>query len=282
MVKIKNLQFSYKDKILYQDFDILFDSGHVYGFLGKNGSGKTTLLGLISGGLFAKDGEIDTLGYNPKDRNADMLSQIFYLPEQIILPALSSKDYLKLYTPFYPNFSMSNFEKYAKLFEVEEVKKIGELSMGQQKKFLLSFGLASNCPLNLLDEPTNGLDIPSKTVFRKIMASCASEDKTFIISTHQVKDIENLIDHVCIVEDAQVALNASIKDINDTLEMSQQNALDGSEIYNHEIGLGQFAVIKANSTAKANSIDLELLFNATIKNKEALNQALTSIHGRTQ
>jgi len=279
MVKIRNLQFSYKKKILYQDFDIAFDSEHIYGLLGKNGSGKTTLLSLISGGLFAKNGKIDTLGYNPKDRNADMLSQIFYLPEQIILPALSSKNYLKLYTSFYPNFNMSDFEKYAKLFEVEEVKNIGKLSMGQQKKFLLSFGLASNCPLNLLDEPTNGLDIPSKTIFRKMIASCASEDKTFIISTHQVKDIENLIDHVCIVEDAQVALNASIKDINDNLEMSQQNALDGSEIYSQEIGLGQFTVIKENSTAKANSIDLELLFNATIKNKKALNKALNKKHG---
>jgi len=273
MVYIENLQFSYKNKLLYK-FNIKFDAGHIYGLLGKNASGKTTLLGLISGNLFTNKGKIKTLGYNPKSRDANMLEQIFYLPEQFILPAISSKEYIKLYSVFYPNFSHSDFERYTKEFEVENVKKLKSLSMGQQKKFLLSFGLSCNCPLNLLDEPTNGLDIPSKTVFRRLIASSATKEKTFIISTHQINDIENLIDQVSIISDRKVTLNSSIDSLSNSLVMIQKSHLDGSEIYSEDAGLGRFNVIQTSNDDGSNSINLELLFNATLTNSEALNQAI--------
>lgn len=274
MIDIKSLEFSYKNKSLYKDFDITFKQGCIYGLLGKNASGKTTLLGLISGNLFYKHGSINTLGYNPKNRDASMLSQIFYLPEQFILPSISAKEYVKLYSPFYPNFSNSKFEEYARVFEVESVNKLTDLSMGQQKKFLLSFGLATNSKLNLLDEPSNGLDIPSKSIFRKLIASCATNEKTFIISTHQIKDIENLIYNVCMVDKGQIALNQSIETLSNTLEVSLEDRLDGSEIYYEEVGLGRFSVLKHNTNSKPNSIDLELLFNATLSKKSILNEAL--------
>ncbi len=274
MVDIKNLQFAYKKKPLYKDFNLNFEAGHIYGLLGKNGSGKTTLLGLISGNLFAKDGDINTLGYNPKDRDAFMLSQIFYLPEQFLLPLISSKDYVKLYAVFYPNFNHSDFERYTKEFEVEDVKKLKSLSMGQQKKFLLSFGLATNCPLNLLDEPTNGLDIPSKTIFRRLIAASADKEKTFIISTHQIKDIENLINQVSMISDGQVALNSSLEALSNGLEMIEQSDLDGFEIYSEDAGLGKLNVIRPNDGTSASSIDLELLFNATLTNSKEINKVL--------
>jgi ABC-2 type transport system ATP-binding protein len=275
MVTIQALQFAYNKKLLYKDCNITFTKGHTYGLLGKNGSGKTTLLGLMSGNLFAKKGTIGALGYNPKERSAMMLSQIFYLPEQFALPKVSMKDYIKMYASFYPSFCTNKFEKYINLFEVyDDGKKLNKLSMGQQKKFLISFGLATNCKLNLLDEPTNALDIPSKKILRKLITDNASKDKTFVISTHQIKDIENLIDYVCIVDEGKVMLNASIESINNSLEMQTKDNLDGSELYTEDIGVNKYEVIQKSTSTNTNTMDIELLFNAIIANNTKIREAL--------
>lgn len=279
MIDIQHLQFSYQGKSLYQDFSLHFARGKVYGLLGKNGSGKTTLLNLISGTLFGQKGDIVTLEQNPKQRNPRLLADIFYLPEQFRLPALSADDYLSLYQPFYPNFNQDDFMEYSQALEVESSSKLSKLSMGQQKKFLLAFGLACHCRLNLLDEPTNGLDIPSKQTFRKVIAASATDDKTFIISTHQVKDVETLIDQVCLIDNGNVALNRSTELLSNKLEMQVVETLTGAELFSKSMGLGRFAVVNANQRSTPTHLDLELLFNATLANQEGINQACESLQG---
>jgi len=276
MIDIQNLSFSYKGNSLYENLTVSFKRGHIYGLLGKNGSGKTTLLSLITGALFPKKGSLQTLESYPKNRDASMLSEIFYLPENFILPELSTKNYIKLYSFFYPNFRYEQFKEYCKIFEVKETKKLQSLSMGQQKKFLIAFGLACNCKLNLLDEPTNGLDIPSKSIFRRLITSCINEENTFIISTHQVKDIENIIDHVCIIEDGQLALDHSLDVINNAIYMGIEEGVDNTEIYSEPLALGQYSVVKENINQQHSPIDLELLFNASIANASKLDEVCSS------
>ncbi|RXK14645.1 ABC transporter ATP-binding protein [Halarcobacter mediterraneus] len=272
MLSIEKLNFSYKKKALYKDLSINFRKSHIYGLFGKNGSGKTTLLGLISGTLFSKEGKIRTLGFDPKNRETSMLSEIFYLPEQFILPELSSKNFVKLYSSFYPNFSITEYKEYSNSLEIEDSKNLKNLSMGQQKKFLLAFGLACNCKLNILDEPTNGLDIPSKSVFRRLVSSCIDETKCFIISTHQVKDIENIIDYVCILNNAEFVLDISLEYLSKIIEMKIQDSVSGEELYTEAIALGQYSVIKENKSGNTSNIDMELLFNASILDNSKLQE----------
>lgn len=254
MIEIQNLLFFYDSNPLYQDFNASFCAGHVYGLLGKNGSGKTSLLGLISGTLFAKKGGITTLGYNANERKPAMLANIFYLPEPFSLPKMSTKTYLSLYSGFYPKFNLKEFNYYCEMFEITNVKTLSRMSMGQQKKFLIAFGLATNCQLNLLDEPTNGLDIPSKTIFRRAISASATEEKTFIISTHQVKDIENLVDHICIVDHGKQILNQSTETLSQQLSFTHQTSLDGNEFYTEPAGLGQYQVINQNQSGVASQL----------------------------
>jgi len=280
MVDITNLEFSYKNKSLYEELSINFKKGHIYGLFGKNGSGKTTLLNLISGTLFSQRGKIETLDFNPKNREFAMLNDIFYLSQESVLPEwFSNKSihkwfchkYIKLYSPFYPNFDYEKFDEYCKAFELEQNKKLKTFSIGQQKKFLIAFGLARNCSLNIFDEPTNGLDIPSKSTFRKLITSNTDKDKTFIISTHQVKDIENIIDNICIVENGKVILDYSLDTLANALEMRVQDSLYENEIYSEDLAL-EFKVLRENKTNQPSSIDLELLFNASISKANELNE----------
>lgn len=276
MIKIKNLNFAYKKDILYKNLSINFEAGHIYGLLGRNGSGKTTLFGLISGNLFAKSGDISTLGYNPKQRNASMLSDIFYLSEYSNLPNISAKEYIKTYSLYYPKFSLSEFDDYMKIFQVQTVKKLTKLSQGQAKKFALSFGLACNCSLNLLDEPTNGLDIPSKTIFRQVIAKLKSNHKTFIISTHHIKDIDNIIDRISLVDDADIVLHSSMAALGQSLYMYQSDKIDGNELYVEQGNAGKYNIINTSSKEKG-FLDLELLFSAMLSSPKTMNNILSHL-----
>ena len=184
MIHMKDITFHYAKNPLFSKLDLEIPRGNIYGLLGMNGAGKTTLLKLISGQLFRTEGKAEVMGFDPQQRNPEMLADMFYLPEEFYLQKISMEEFLKIYTPFYPKFNKTELDSYLNIFGIDTSKKLSDLSFGQKKKFLLSFGLASNTSLLILDEPTNGLDIPSKSQFRRIVASALTDDRTFIISTH--------------------------------------------------------------------------------------------------
>jgi ABC-2 type transport system ATP-binding protein len=228
MIEIKKLDYYYqKNTPLFQDLNFDLKSGGICGLLGKNGAGKTTLLKLMAGLLFPKTGHIQVMQAAPKTRTPELLQNIFLLPDAFSLPAMPIKRYLACYTPFYPNFNLSVYEAAAAAFELPVVKKLTNLSYGQQKKFLLAFGFATGAKLFLFDEPTNGLDIPSKQQFRKLLATHVADDRSFIISTHQVKDIENLIDSVLILDQGKNIFNQSIDSTAPDLEALFNRVLQG-------------------------------------------------------
>ena len=276
MIQLKNVSFDYSKKKLFDGLTLDIEGGSIYGLLGMNGAGKTTLLKIISGQLYCKSGEADVLGHNPQKRDTKMLEQIFYLPEEFYLPNIELKEYLLINTPFYPEFDKTAFDQYTNSFNLDFNRKLSELSYGQKKKFLLSFGLASNTSLLILDEPTNGLDIPSKSQFRRTLASAMTENRTFIISTHQVRDMENLIDPIIILHEGKVVFNNSLEDVTSalTLTLTPAEPKDRECVFKEKVPGGWSALTLRSPGNPETNIDLETLFNAVIANPENLSNLI--------
>jgi ABC-2 type transport system ATP-binding protein len=278
MIKIEDLSFGYNKKLpLFDKLNLSLPSGNIYGLLGKNGAGKTTLLKIISGLLFPKNGTIDVEGFLPKDRYPQFLREIYLVTEEFSLPSLNLECFVHLYSPFYPRFNQGLFDDYIYEFKIPREQKLSAMSYGQKKNFLLSFGLATDCRLLILDEPTNGLDIPSKSLFRKIIANAIHEDRSFIISTHQVRDMENLIDPIIILDEGEIIFFQNYELISKKLEVSKQAEIpeNGSVLY-YESSLGGFTVVKENTSGKETWISMELLFNAVVGSKEKINKIFKS------
>jgi len=270
MVCIEDLKFSYKQKSnpLFSQLSLNLKGGDVCGLLGMNGAGKSTLLKLICGGLFPDQGDIQVLNFESRKRNPLMLQEIFYLPEEFVMPDISGWDYQRIYNEFYPSFDSQKMDDLCTELEVDRKKKLHKLSHGQRKKYLLAFGLASNARLTILDEPSNGLDIPSKTLFRKLVAGSVTDDKVIIISTHQVKDVETLIDPVVILHEGKVLFRHSMEEISEKLAFHRSSTPpDGSEFYGEMIPGGYGLITRGPGEG---AVDLELLFNAIIEKGDIL------------
>lgn len=268
MITLQKVQFSYqKNTALFSSLNLEIEAGKIYGLLGKNGAGKTTLLKIISGLVNYHKGLCNVLGDQPFKRKTQFLEQVFIVPEIIYTPRCSISSYLKRYSGFYPGFSELAIKEHLMNFELETDMHLSHLSYGQQKKFMLAFAMASGCRLILLDEPTNGLDIPSKSIFRKLVASTLTDEKTFIISTHQVRDLNMLIDNVIILDKGNIRLNTSIQSITEEFAfLTLPHNSDQQPIYSEQHLDGLKSIIK-NESHLETAVDLELFFNAVVFNK---------------
>lgn len=272
MISIKNLSFGYsKKKLLYRNLDLNFETGYIYGLLGRNGAGKSTLLKNIIGLLFPTTGTIAVNGYQPQKRLPSFLQTIYFIPEEVYVPALSVNRYVDLFSRFYSAFSKDQLFDYLQRLDVVTDKKLNTLSFGQQKKFIIAFALACNTKVLLLDEPTNGLDIPSKKRFRKLIAAVMNEERTILVSTHQIRDLDNLIDHVVIVDNGELLLNASLPFIGEKLCFKTiDEDMPGTTILYEEEALKGKAVVMENTDHEDSKINLEHLFNAVTEKSEAI------------
>jgi ABC-2 type transport system ATP-binding protein len=275
MIKIEQLKFGYsKKKILFNHLNAEMSVGKVYGLLGHNGAGKTTMLKLIAGLLFPKSGKCTVLDFVPMERNPYFLQEIFYVPEEFDFPPFTIDKFIKYYAAFYPKYTSEIMDEILVEFELKADEKLNTMSFGQKKKFLLAFAISTNCRLLLLDEPTNGLDIPSKSKFRKIIARYITDDRSFIISTHQVRDLDNILDSVMIIENGEVIFDKTTDEIQSRLVFRKvKNLNDDVEVLYSDKELGGFAIVTKNTDAEETKIDLELLYNAVNVNKEIINNA---------
>ena len=271
MIQIKAIDFRYPASkyLVFRDFSLELKENNIYGLLGKNGTGKSTLLYLISGLLRQQQGTVLVDGISAQDRRAEMLKDIFMVPEEFELPNVSLATYVKMNQGFYPNFSQEVLDRCLKDFDLPLSLKLNELSMGQKKKVFMSFALATGTRFLLMDEPTNGLDIPSKSQFRKVIANNMTEDRTLIISTHQVHDVESLLDHIIIMNQSQLLLDASVSDICEkyTFEYRNPQEMDDTVLYAEPTLQGNAAICKRQEGEQETQMNLELLFNAVINGK---------------
>jgi ABC-2 type transport system ATP-binding protein len=248
MIQTTSLKFKYRksDAPVFEDLNIKFEKGAIYGLLGENGVGKTTFLRLLAGLLFPKQGTIEVNGFTPSNREATFLKQIYYFPENLEIIDKNIVKYAEMYAQFYPKFNKKHFDYCISEFGVNPNMSVNTLSQGNRKKALLSFAVACNTEILLLDEPTNGLDIPSKTILRRLLSEAKTSEKIIIISTHQVREVEDLIDPIIIMEYNQILLNNTISEI-------KQQFTNGN--------------LPNNGVVENDRINLEALFNAAIGNK---------------
>ena len=270
MIEVKNISFKYagQKNLVFDDFSLTLKQDNIYGLLGKNGTGKSTLLYLISGLLRPKKGAVCFDSVETKLRKPETLSEIFILPEEFDLPAMSLNQYVKINEPFYPRFNREVLEACLKDFELSTNLKLNALSMGQKKKVYMAFALATNTKVLLMDEPTNGLDIPSKSQFRKVIAQHMTEDRTLIISTHQVHDVESLLDHILILSPQKLLLNASVAEIQEKYTFEYRTPDQMQDVLYAEPSLqGNAVVAPRKADSPETQVNLELLFNAVNEGK---------------
>ena len=268
MLQIKDLTFSYSKKQapVLGNVNLTLEDGRIYGLLGLNGTGKSTMLYLISGLLRPTLGSISYNGEDVTRRLPSTLEDMFIVTEEYDLPAMSVEEYCRQNGQFYPHYSQELFDKCMAAFELTNTKtKLNKMSMGTKKKVYISFAIATQTKLLLMDEPTNGLDIPSKAQFRKAISLGMSDDRTVIISTHQVRDVDSILDHIVMIGRNEVLLNETIASIEQKLSFEErpaQESLDDA-LFSMPSVRGN-AVLTENTAGEESTINLELLFNGVV------------------
>jgi ABC-2 type transport system ATP-binding protein len=279
MVRIRNLHFGYSRRTLQlENLHLDLQKGRIYGLLGKNGAGKSTLLKNIVGLAFPLSGTCEVSGHAAARRRPDTLQDLFFLPEDVQVPAVTATQLAASTGIFYPRFDTAAFHEYLRELDVPSLTKLTALSYGQQKKVMIAFALATNTGLLVLDEPTNGLDIPSKSQFRKLVARALGEERCVIISTHQVRDLDSLIDTVLVLHERRIVLNATIDQLAEQLWFGTVPAgpTAPEALYAEPSVRGQ-QVIRPNQGGAFSKVDLELLFNALTGTSSALATYLTQL-----
>lgn len=269
MIEIKDLSFSYGKNAVLENISLNLEPGRVYGLLGENGVGKTTLLTLLCGLKKPDSGTIRIDGHDPYKRLASSMCSLYFLPDDVMAYSLPAESFAKFSGQFWPKFDMDKFNRIMEEFETETDKKMSRMSAGQLKKTYIAFALACNPKYLFMDEPTNGLDIPSKAQFRKAVTLYNDEDSTVVISTHQVRDLENIIDPVIILDRRDVLVNASIEKISEKLYFDYGNVLHSDALYSEQLP-GGFIQVTMNPEGLESKVNIEALFNAVHNHKDLI------------
>lgn len=269
MIKVENLSFKFGKTPILSNINLNLEGGKIYGLLGENGVGKTTFLTLLAGLKSPTSGVIDVAGFLPKERKAEFLENIYYLPDELPSHNLNQANFAKLYGSIRPGFDLEKFNEILDLFEVRIPNRMDKMSCGQLKKTYIAFALASNASMILMDEPTNGLDIPSKSQFRKAITKYSSPESVIVISTHQARDLEGLIDPIIILEKEQILLNASDYEITQKLYFDYGNVKRDDSLWTELIS-GSMVQVCLNQTGEESKVNIEALFNTAHSNKELI------------
>jgi ABC-2 type transport system ATP-binding protein len=271
MITIKKLGFSYDTNVVLKDISMELEEGKIYGLLGENGVGKTTLLTLLAGLKKVEDGSLEIDGQKPYDRKPSFLSNIYYLPDEVPAPRRKAIDFACDHGQYWTNFNLEKFSEIMNLFDNDVNQRMDQMSYGQLKKTYISFALACNTKYLFMDEPTNGLDIPSKAQFRKAVSKYTSDDSTLLISTHQARDLEAIIDPIIILDRRDVLLNASLDEIAQKLYFDYSNDADPSALYQEMVPGGNIQVLR-NTTGAESKVNIEALFNAVLLHKNEIKE----------
>lgn len=269
MISIKDLGFTYGGKAVLKNITMKLEEGRIYGLLGQNGVGKTTLLTLLCGLKKPQLGLIDVDGQKPYDREPSLLWNQYYLSDEVPAMNMKAADYAKNYGKFWEGFDMDKFMEVMAVLENDPTQKMTRMSFGQLKKTYIAFALACNTKYLFMDEPTNGLDIPSKAQFRKAVTKYTREDSVILLSTHQVRDLENIIDPIIILDRQDVLLNASLEEISEKLYFDYSSERIEGALYSEMIP-GSCVQVCLNQTGEDSKVNIEALFNTVHQHKELI------------
>ncbi len=273
MIEFSNLTVGYRRRRpVLKGLNGRFATGSVHGLLGANGVGKTTFLKAICGLLLPQAGNVSVFGSPAAKRLPSMLKNLFFVPEEFDLPAISLRRFAAVTAPFYPRFSHDSLEANCREMEIDPASRLDAMSMGQRKKAYIAFALATGVDCLLLDEPTNGLDIPGKSSLRRLLAAEEARGTTIIISTHQVVDLQKLVDSVTIMDNNGIILSATTREIEEKLTFGPVGK-DDDCLYKEDSLAGLVGVAE-NRTGAETSVDLTLLFNAVARNRARMDKIM--------
>ncbi|MGV6944855.1 ATP-binding cassette domain-containing protein [Sphingobacterium kyonggiense] len=268
MLKLHTVSYGYtKKRQILRDITLDLHPGKIFGLLGLNGEGKTTLIKLMEGMLLPQSGTIEYAGIPSKERAAAYHDQVFFLPDETKLPAMDLLDFGKTYGSFYSKFNFEEYQEYLEAFNIPQPNKLDSLSLGQRRKVHISFALACNTAVLLMDEPSNGLDIPSKSIFRKLIAKAMTDDKSFVISSHQIRDIDLLLEHLLILKDGHLLIDDSIENLSKNYQITNSIQENDEVIYQMDELNGSTYLIK-NKNMVENRFDIEFFFTAINQSKQ--------------
>jgi len=271
MISLDQIGFAYAQPPLFRNLNWEVPSGAVCGLLGRNGAGKTTLMKIVAGLRFPGTGQIQVLGHQPGRRDPEFLQQVFFLPEVLSLPPVRMDGYVRHVAPFYPGFDHGEYQRVAEEFFIPSNTLLSSMSLGEARKAMLAFAIAAGCRLLLLDEPANGLDIPARKHLRSLLARAMHEERTIIISTHQVHEIEALVDSITILHGGSIVLNQPVNELTNRLFFGKlSDPGDPSQVLYSERAVGGYSVLKERTQEPESALDLEMLFQAAMADPNRL------------
>ncbi|MEG1410016.1 MAG: ABC transporter ATP-binding protein [Terrisporobacter sp.] len=215
-IEVKNVSHNFKDKIICDDICVNFEKNKIYGLLGKNGAGKSTLINIITNQLLCKSGDIKIFGKSSKE-DISVLDEICVVREkEFFQKEWKVKDIFKSYSYFYKNYDYDLQERLCKLFEINPKLLYKKLSRGMKTLVSNIIGICSNAPITIFDEPTIGLDAVNRQEFYSILLeSYMNNNRTIIISTHLITEIEELLEKVVIIKDGKIKVDDYIDEVKD-------------------------------------------------------------------
>ena len=276
IVEIEGVNKIYGKNHVVKDLNLTVEEGEFLTLLGSSGCGKTTTLRMIAGFEEPTSGSIKVEGENieekePFERNVNTVFQSYALfPHKTIFDNIAYGLKMKKV----PKAEIK--ERVLEMMELVQLEGFekrypSQLSGGQKQRVAIARALINRPRVLLLDEPSNGLDIPSKIALRKSIAENITEEQTVIISTHQVKDLESIIDPIIILDHKGVLLNRSVEEISEKLHFSLSANECKEALYSQQQFNG-FLTIKENLNGEETKPDLEALFNCCLSNKERIKE----------
>ena len=231
MIEVKKLVKTFGDFRALDGLDINVPSGAVYGLVGPNGAGKSTVIRHITGILKQDSGEVKVDGEDVYENTA-VKARIAYIPDDVFYYTQASvNDMMKFYRDMYPKFDMERFSSLGKVFGIKTSSPVRKLSRGMQKQVAFWLALSMRPETVVLDEPVDGLDpVMRRQVWNVLLSDVAENGTTVLISSHNLRELEDVCDHVGIMNKGKMMIERNLADLQESLVKVQLALPEGKSV----------------------------------------------------
>ena len=270
VIRTEHLTRKYRGQRALDDVTVEFQRDTITGLLGRNGAGKSTLMKVITGQEFPSSGSVTVFGQNPLE-NDDVLRRMAFVKESQLYPDIKVRHAIEAASWFFPNWDADLAEQLLDEFALPRQRRIKKLSRGMHSAVGIVIGLASRAEITLFDEPYLGLDaVARQNFYDRLLADYAEHPRTILLSTHLIDEVANLLEHVVVIDQGRIKIDAPADDLRGTAvtvvgpSRSVDSFVDGHEVW-HRGGIGSLATVTiagpiANgqrATARDLGLDLE-------------------------